>query len=142
MASPHPEIGNCRVCQDAPVRIGPRSYYCSNAVGTHKKCSFFLPKEIRSRLITESAARQLIGRGRTDLIKGFFSKWGEPFSAYLVINGDGWEFDFPPRREKKKQTKGGSGDMTSEIARSKASTRFKGPSESRLAQMVKRGRKG
>jgi len=137
MPAPHPEIGTCPLCNDAPVRIGPKSYYCSNSVGTRKRCSFFLPKEIKSCLITVTSARQLIETGRTGMIKGFYSKWGEPFSAYLVLNAVGWEFNFPPRREKKKQSKGGSGDMTSEIARARATSRFRGPSTSRLKQMMK-----
>jgi hypothetical protein len=83
-------------------------------------------------------ARRLIGRGKTGLIKGFYSKHGNPFAAYLVINEMGWEFAFPPTSRVKKQPKGGSGDMTSEIARSKATSRFRGPSTSRLKQMMER----
>jgi DNA topoisomerase III len=134
----HPEIGTCPLCDDAQVRIGPKSYYCCNAVGTRKKCTFFLPREIKSCLIPETEARQLIKTGRTGLIKGFYSKWGEPYTARLVMKDGGWEFDFPPRRVKKKQPKGGSGDMTSEIARYRASSRFRGPRTSRLKQMMDR----
>jgi len=137
MSAVHPEIGICPLCGDAPVRIGPKSYYCSNAVGTKKRCSFFLPKELKSCLIPETVARQLIETGRTEMIKGFYSKWGEPFKARLVMKDNGWDFDFPPRLEKK-QPKGGSGDMTSEIARSRATSRFRGPSTSRLREMMDR----
>jgi DNA topoisomerase-3 len=104
MATLHPEIGTCPICQEAPVRVGPKSYYCSNAVGTRKKCTFFLGKEIRSCLITESDARMLIDRGRTGLIKGFYSKWGNPFSACLVLQNGKIQFDFPtPKKLKPKR---------------------------------------
>jgi hypothetical protein len=136
MATLHPDIGTCPICQEAPVRVGPKSYYCSNAVGTRKTCTFFLGKEIKSCLIHESEARRLIETGKSGLIKGFYSKHGNPFSAYLVINETGWAFAFPSRPVRKKQPKGGSGDMTSEIARARASSRFRGPSTSRLKEMM------
>jgi len=140
LASPHEVIGVCPVCKSASVRIGAMSYYCENSVGPNKSCAFRLAKEICSARIPVSDARHLIQKGRTGLIKDFYSKHGNPFSAFLVLMIGKVEFEFPPERKskKRKQPKGGSGDMTSEIARSRATGKFRGPSTSRLKEMMDR----
>jgi hypothetical protein len=142
---PHEVIGVCPVCKTASVRIGAMSYYCENSAGAEKSCAFRLAKEICSALIPVSEARQLIDKGRTGLIKDFYSKHGNPFSAFLVLMIGKVEFEFPPEPKSKKNKKNhksqrGGGHMTSEIARSKAINRFRGPSVSRLSQIVNRDR--
>jgi DNA topoisomerase-3 len=100
---PPSAIGICPLCEEGVVKNGERSYYCENSVGAHKSCEFRLSKEIRSCLITESSARQLVSEGKTDLIEGFYSKWGNPFSASLVLNGEKIDFVFPPPKKKKQK---------------------------------------
>jgi hypothetical protein len=100
-----------------------------------------LAKEICSAQIPVSDARHLIQNGKTGLIKDFYSKHGNPFSAFLVLMIGKVEFEFPPERKSKKNKKNqnpqrGGGDMTSEIARSRAISRFRGPSVSRLSQIM------
>ena len=50
--------------------------------------------------ITREHAIQLVTTGRTELIEGFISKKGRPFSAHLVRQGARISWEFPPRESK------------------------------------------
>ncbi len=61
---------------------------------------------ILSKEITEENIRQLLSKGRTELIEGFISKKRRPFDAYLVLSKSGKvTFEFPPRKSKQKNKK-------------------------------------
>lgn len=48
---------------------------------------------------------KLLQSGKTDLLKGFISKKGRPFSAYLVVGPEGKVgFEFEQRKTKNKRT--------------------------------------
>ncbi len=55
--------------------------------------------EIAGKKITPDIVRQLLADGRTELLDGFMSKAGRPFSAFLVLSKDKKkaDFEFPPR---------------------------------------------
>jgi DNA topoisomerase-3 len=50
--------------------------------------------------ISREEAVHLIEKGKTDLIKGFTSKKGRPFDAFLVRNDARIRWEFPPRAAK------------------------------------------
>jgi DNA topoisomerase-3 len=50
--------------------------------------------------ITRELVQQLIGDGKTELIKGFTSKKGRPFDAILKREGPKFSWEFPPRAAK------------------------------------------
>jgi DNA topoisomerase-3 len=55
--------------------------------------------EVAGRKLDASTVQQLLADGRTELLEGFVSKAGRPFSAFLVLSKDKKkaEFEFPPR---------------------------------------------
>ena len=70
--------------------------------GTLKKlecgCGFTLWKTVAGKWLDDDVIATLLSGKRTILLKGFRSKAGKPFSAYLKLNEDGSiAFDFPPK---------------------------------------------
>jgi DNA topoisomerase-3 len=62
-------------------------------------CGFVLPRTVCKREITREEAEVYLRKGRTDLLEGFTSRFGRPFSATLVLKETGRHgFEFPPRR--------------------------------------------
>ena len=66
-----------------------------------------IAKEILKKEIPADQAMKLFIEGKTDVVAGFISKKGRPFSAHLLLDKQtgklGWEF--PPRPAKKKSAK-------------------------------------
>ena len=58
-------------------------------------------KTISGLTIPEVQAKKLLTKGKTDLLKGFTSKAGKKFDAYLVLKGEQKQvgFEFPPRTQ-------------------------------------------
>ncbi len=50
--------------------------------------------------VTPEQAIQMVSQGKTDLIKGFISKRGRPFDAFLLKAGNRVRWEFPPREAK------------------------------------------
>lgn len=98
-------IGVCPLC-GAQVKRYKKSYGCS---GYKEGCSFQLSLYICGRAISVSNAKQLLQTGSTAKIKGFVSKKGTLFDAYLRREGERCVFSFEdePTREKPKITEGG-----------------------------------
>lgn len=70
-----------------------KAYSCC---GGENGCGFIIWKSIAGKVVSVSQAKKLIIKKKTDLIKGFKSKLGKEFNAYLVIKEDfsvGFEFD-------------------------------------------------
>lgn len=63
----------------------PKSYSCESG---KNGCGFVIWKQISQKNISQTQAVKLISKGKTDLIKGFISKNGKPFDAYLVFKED------------------------------------------------------
>lgn len=87
-------LGPCPVCQ-AEVRDFPKSYSCSR---WKEGCGFTIWKIVAKKKLSEGQVKILMTAKKTDLIKGFKSKAGKPFEAYLLLNQEGKvEFEFTPR---------------------------------------------
>ncbi len=82
------KLGLCPRC-DGEIIEGKKGYGCSN---WKKGCKFVVWKNpICGKVLTPTQLKSLLKKGKTPLIKGFKSKNGNSFSAYLVwedkING-------------------------------------------------------
>lgn len=87
-------IGICPKCGKKIVEY-QKSYSCESG----KTCGFVIWKTISGKNISKTQATKLLAKGKTDLIKGFISKAGKPFDAYLVLKSDKTVgFEFPPRK--------------------------------------------
>jgi DNA topoisomerase-3 len=84
-------IGKCPKC-GKKVTETPKAYSCSGGRGG---CGFVVWKIIASKTIPEKQVRKLLYKKKSDKIKGFKSKTGKEFEAFLVIKDDfkvGFEF--------------------------------------------------
>lgn len=85
----------CPKCKTGELRKGKKNHYCSN---WKSGCDFVLWDTVASKKISERQVKELVKKGKSGLIKGFKSKKGKDFSAYLVLNGDyKVEFQFEKR---------------------------------------------
>lgn len=87
-ANSYDSIGNCPIC-GKQVLSKTKGYMCSN-----KDCNFVIWKTICGKGITVSQAKKLIKDGKTNLIKGFKSKAGKNFDAYLLLEDGKTKFVF------------------------------------------------
>ncbi|MBP9680877.1 MAG: DNA topoisomerase III [Bacteriovorax sp.] len=87
-------LGPCPLCK-AEIKDFPKSYSCSR---WKEGCGFTIWKIVAKKKLSESVVKTLMTKKKTDLLKGFKSKAGKPFDAYLLLNNDGKvEFEFLPR---------------------------------------------
>ena len=83
----------------------PMAYMSESALDGGEK-GLRISRIILSKEISEENIRQLLSKGRTELIEGFISKKKRPFDAYLVLAKNGKvSFEFPPRKSKAKAQK-------------------------------------
>jgi len=61
---------------------------------------FRVPRLMCKKEVSREQAVQLVEKGKTDLIKGFISKKGRPFDAFLLRNDARIRWEFPPRAPK------------------------------------------
>jgi DNA topoisomerase-3 len=64
------------------------------------KQTFRIGRLMCQKPITREYAIQLVSEGKTELIKGFISKKGRPFDAFLKREGAKFTWEFPPRAPK------------------------------------------
>jgi len=97
----------CPKCKTGELRKSEKNYYCSNYPkknedGTHGRgCTFTIWTSVAGKKITENTVRQIAEKGKSSLVKGFKSKSGKEFAAFLKLNDD-WkiEFEFEPKFQK------------------------------------------
>lgn len=88
------KYGPCPLCQ-AEVKDFPKSYSCSR---WKEGCGFTIWKIVAQKKLSSSQIKILMTIKKTNLIKGFKSKAGKPFDAFLLLNKEGKvEFEFPSR---------------------------------------------
>lgn len=93
-ASPPSTLGPCPIC-GSEIKDFPKSYSCSR---WKEGCGFTIWKEVAQKKLSDTQVKKLMKDKKTDLIKGFKSKAGKPFEAYLTMNKEGKvEFEFLPR---------------------------------------------
>lgn len=90
------KIGVCPLCQ-GDVLENTKAYGCSNWKDADGGCKFTLWKNIAKKDIPVEQVKKLLSGEETDVIEGFTSKAGKPFSAKLVYKEGKVEFVFPPR---------------------------------------------
>lgn len=79
------------------------SYVCEHSQADRKPCKFKLSKTILGREIPIEQAQKLLTTGKTDLLEGFISKRGRPFSAYLKLEDGKVGFEFPEKTPRAKE---------------------------------------
>jgi len=84
-------LGRCPLCGKDVVE-GRNGWGC---LGYRDGCRFIVWKEIAGKKLAGAQVKELLGKGRTGVIKGFKSKAGKAFDAALVLGPDGKVgFDF------------------------------------------------
>jgi DNA topoisomerase-3 len=89
-------IGECPVCS-GKIYETDTAYICEHSQADRKPCKFKLSKTILGRDIPKEQAQKLLTIGKTDLLEGFISKRGRPFSAYLKLEDGKVGFEFPEK---------------------------------------------
>lgn len=84
-------LGTCPICGQ-PVVENAKAYGCS---AWKEGCKFVIWKQIAGKKITRPQAKKILEKGKSDLIKGFKSKKGNTFDAYLKQDAGKIIFDFP-----------------------------------------------
>lgn len=83
-------IGKCPFCEGNITDKG-KFYGCSNY---SNGCKFTIPKVIASKNISAANVKRLLKGVKTNLIKGFKSKKGKSFDAYLMLEDGNVRFHF------------------------------------------------
>lgn len=73
-------VGKCPVC-GKPVVVLSKGYGCSG----YPECHFSIFKTVAGKTLTEKNIKDLLEGRPTDVISGFISKKGKPFSSTLII---------------------------------------------------------
>ena len=95
-------LGKCPQCGHS-VYEHKLLYVCEKSIGAGASCSFRTGKIILNRAIEAEQVVKLLQTGRTDLLAGFVSRKGRPFSAYLVVGPAGKiGFEFEQKKTKSK----------------------------------------
>jgi DNA topoisomerase-3 len=81
------------------------SYICEDSQADRKPCKFKLSKTILALEIPKEQAQKLLTTGKTDLLEGFISKRGRPFSAYLKLENGKVGFEFPEKPARAAESK-------------------------------------
>ncbi|MDQ1090432.1 type IA DNA topoisomerase [Siphonobacter sp. SORGH_AS_1065] len=82
----------CPICQKGQILLKKSFWGCSEY---SKGCKFSISAEIASKKLTEAQIKKLCEKGKTDVIKGFYSsKTNTTFDAALEIKGDKVYFSF------------------------------------------------
>lgn len=87
-------IGVCPRCGKNVVEY-PKSFSCESG---KEGCGFTIWKKIAGKTVSAAQAKKLLDKRRSDLMKGFTSKAGKKFDAYLILKDDNSVgFDFPKK---------------------------------------------
>jgi DNA topoisomerase-3 len=90
-------LGKCPRC-GGRVFEGPESYLCEKSQAETRACKFKIGKTIAQQPIDGVQAGKILTAGRSDLLTQFISRFGKPFSAWLVLDDAGKvTFEFPER---------------------------------------------
>lgn len=85
--------GACPKCEDGFVIDSPKSYSCHQ--WRHTQCDFTVWKEINGKQISAKLLKELLSEGKTQkVIKGFTSRGGKKFDAFLKLTDGKVGFEF------------------------------------------------
>ena len=88
----------CPLC-DGRIKKTQYGYCCENYKGKEGGCSFAVPGKICEKNLTDKQVQDLVLKKKTGLIKGFKSKSGKNFDAYLVYKDNKVQFEFQAPEE-------------------------------------------
>ena len=92
-----PTLGTCPKCKQGQIVEGKKAFGCTNY---KSGCDFTIWKEVAHKTITAKQVTDLITKGKTSLLKGFKSKAGKDFEAYLVLKNCKVDFEFKNNKKK------------------------------------------
>ena len=92
-----PTLGTCPKCKQGQIVEGKKAFGCTNY---KNGCDFTIWKEVAHKTITAKQVADLIAKGKTSLLKGFKSKAGKDFEAYLVLKNCKVDFEFKNNKKK------------------------------------------
>src|SRR5699024_6497728 len=78
-------VGKCPSCKSGMIQDKGKFYGCTNYQGG---CTFTLSKKVLGKTISQSNIKNLLNGERTNLIKGFKSKKGKKFDAFLQYDAE------------------------------------------------------
>jgi len=84
-------LGNCPSYKKGMIQDKGKFYGCTSY---HDGCRFTLSKKVLGKTISQSNIKKLLNGERTNLIKGFKSKKGKNFDAYLQYDAEGQKVQF------------------------------------------------
>ena len=84
-------VGKCPSCKNSMIQDKGKFYGCTNYQGG---CKFTLSKKVLGKTISQSNIKKLLNGERTNLIKGFKSKKGKKFDAFLQYDAKGQKIKF------------------------------------------------
>ena len=87
----------CPKCGKQTIKDSPKAWSCSD-------CDFVIWNTIAGRTISAKEKKQLINKGKTDVLEGFKSKAGKEFSASLMLDSEKkvvFDFGATSKRNKK-----------------------------------------
>lgn len=87
---PNEIIGKCPICGNDVIET-KTAFSCSKGKDV---CKFYIWKTIADKTISKTQAMQLLENKKSNLIKGFKSKSGKTFDAFLVLNNGTISFEF------------------------------------------------
>jgi DNA topoisomerase-3 len=88
----------CPVCNRV-VHKTPFGWGCTGYSKEGDGCKFTISQNIAGVELSDKNVQQLLKKGRTGLLKGFQSKSGKKFNAYLVLENGAIKFDFLSEKE-------------------------------------------
>jgi DNA topoisomerase III len=92
-------LAKCPIC-GGKVFATETNYVCEKSQADKRPCKFKVGKVILQQQVEPEQLKKLADTGRTDVLKGFISKSGRPFPAYLILDDQNKvTFEFPPRDE-------------------------------------------
>jgi DNA topoisomerase-3 len=73
----------CPKCKKGFIRKGEKNYWCT---AYKDGCDFKIWLEKADKKLTDNMVKQLLTKGKTPLLKGFISRAGNPFDAFLKLD--------------------------------------------------------
>lgn len=84
----------CPKCNKGTVLFYPKVAKCN-----HTECDFIVFRHVCGKVLTDTQIKQLLTKGKTQIIKGLKNKKGNTFSAFLILDSTfKTTFEFPQKK--------------------------------------------